>query len=335
MSFYDDDKKGYVCVDPKIQKEVKEKAAKIGGEEFVMDLGDGYKVVNLVSWDKAEKEEAEIGRLSGFMRELTKYDYEYGEKYVCYACPGKDENDNIQFYDAMGNVSHIYAIHDEHDKPSAIMLIRNGFLKEFKVKEPSVENLSHVRKFAECLNKAYVDTFLKLFVDGDKCNAPEGFVIRGNSMHRNTMGQSIITYHDCLSKGGRVFPDLSKVIVEGDLDVSNSNLYSLEKMPEKITGSFDCSGNKLKNLKGGPKEVGKHYNCSHNPIKDYGDIPGKLKEMFIFEHYYYYKEYDAEHSCWKGGWETECVGPNMDVTCTPAWKLEFADRIYGKSHNHG
>ena len=64
MSFYDDEKKGYVCVDPKIQKEVKEKAAKIGGEEFVMDLGDGYKVVNLVDWDKAEKEEAEIASSS-------------------------------------------------------------------------------------------------------------------------------------------------------------------------------------------------------------------------------------------------------------------------------
>ena len=50
---------------------------------------------------------------------------------------------------------------------------------------------------------------------------------------------------------------------------------------------------------------------------------------------YYYKEYDSEHSCWKGGWKTECIGPNMDVTCTPAWKLEFADRIYGKSHNRG
>ena len=335
MSFYDDEKEGYVYADPKIQKEIKEQAAKIGGEEFVMDLGDGYKVVNLVDWDKAEKEEAEVGYLSGFMRERTVYDYEDGGKYMCYAGSGKDENGNILFYDARGMVSHIYAIHDEHEKPSAIMLIRNGFLKEFKVKEPSVENLSHVRKFAEYLNKAYVDTFLKLFVDGNKCNAPEDFVIRGDSVHRNTMGQSIITYYDCLSKGGRVFPDLSKVIVEGDLDVSNSNLSSLKGMPKKITGNFNCSGNKLKNLKGGPKEVGKHYNCSHNPIKDYGDMPSKLKEMLIFEHYYYYKEYDAEHSCWKGGWKTECIGPNMDVTCTPAWKLEFADRIYGKSHNRG
>jgi len=255
---------GYIVrlVDPKIQKEARKAAAAIGGEEFVMDLGDGYKVVNLVDWNKAEKEENEVGGLNELERERIDMDADEMEWVCIKGGPFKNENGDIQFKDAHGKIFQIYAVHDKHGNPSAVMYIIDGVLQEFRVKEPSEKNLLHVRELAKYLNKAHLRSFLKLFVD-DKgnCSAPENFIVKTgpNDGHIHGRAVDIPSNYTIYSP----IPDLSKIIIEGDLKIWG-DLSSLKKMPKKITGSFDCSYNKLKNLRGGPKEVGKDYICTNN-----------------------------------------------------------------------
>ena len=77
--------------------------------------------------------------------------------------------------------------------------------------------------------------------------------------------------------------------VDGNFDISDNELISLEGSPTKVTGNFHCFKNEISSLKGSPKEVGgsfivlknnisslkyspsivkEDYVCSHNPIKD-------------------------------------------------------------------
>jgi len=48
----------------------------------------------------------------------------------------------------------------------------------------------------------------------------------------------------------------------GDLDLTDQELESLEGSPSYVEGSFYCSGNPLSSLEGGPKYVEKSYDCS-------------------------------------------------------------------------
>jgi hypothetical protein len=78
-------------------------------------------------------------------------------------------------------------------------------------------------------------------------------------------------------------------VVDGNFDISDNELISLEGCPTKVTGNFHCFKNEISSLKGSPKEVGgsfivlknniaslkyspsivkEDYVCSHNPIKD-------------------------------------------------------------------
>jgi|GEM_PF-2727121 len=274
-------KVGYIVnlVDPKIQEEARKEAAAIGGEEFVMDLGDEYKVVNLVDWDKAEKEENEVGGLNELDRDRIDMDADEMEWVCVKGGPFKNENGDIQFKDAHGKIFQIYAVHDKHGNPSAVMFIRDGVLQEFRVKEPSEKNLLHVRELAKYLNKAHLRSFLKLFVD-DKgnCSAPENFIVKTGPNHGHVHGGAVdLPYNYTIYRPiYSPIPDLSKIIIEGDLDVSWQHFDSLERMPKEITGSFNCSHNELGSLKGGPKKVGKHYNCSHNKLGSLKDGPEEV-----------------------------------------------------------
>ena len=72
--------------------------------------------------------------------------------------------------------------------------------------------------------------------------------------------------------------------VEGDFDISNNELTSLEGSPKKVSGSFLAHKNELTSLKGGPKEVGGSFIVLHNNITSLQNAPTLVKEDFICSH---------------------------------------------------
>ena len=325
------------CVDEEIQKQAKKAAAKIGGEELVMDLGDGSKVVNVVDLKKVKEAEAKFGDFISVPHRYEWYDYEYREDYVSYSCPGIDKNGKIQLYDAAWHAFQCYAVKDKHGDYSAIMLIRDGSLQEFRVKEASEENLSHVRKVAEHLNKANQNVLCQLFID-DKgnCSAPKGFVIKNVPDLYGCFGSGVSRFLGEFPVKDGFFPDLSDVIVEGSLDVSFHDLKSLKGIPKEITENFKCSSNRLQSLKDGPQKVGGEYDCIFNQINNFDDLDCDIGGDFVFDHDWYHEWYDpdtqtVEHC---SGRAPERISHCMSMREEP-WKLELARKIYGKSHNRG
>lgn len=57
-------------------------------------------------------------------------------------------------------------------------------------------------------------------------------------------------------------------IINGDFDISDNELTTLEGCPEEVTGDFLCSTNFLNSLERGPKIVRGHYHCSNNDLFD-------------------------------------------------------------------
>uniref|UniRef100_UPI0040489CD3 hypothetical protein n=1 Tax=Aliarcobacter sp. TaxID=2321116 RepID=UPI0040489CD3 len=73
-------------------------------------------------------------------------------------------------------------------------------------------------------------------------------------------------------------------IVEGDFDISDNQLTSLEGCPKKVQGSFLAYKNELSSLKGGPKEVDGSYIVLHNNITSLDYAPSIVKDDFICSH---------------------------------------------------
>lgn len=77
---------------------------------------------------------------------------------------------------------------------------------------------------------------------------------------------------------------LSFNIVEGDFDISDNELTSLEGGPKKVQGSFMCHNNEIFSLKGAPKEVGGSFIVLKNNITSLEHSPTLVKEDFICSH---------------------------------------------------
>lgn len=84
-------------------------------------------------------------------------------------------------------------------------------------------------------------------------------------------------------------PNLSKLpinfnIVEGDFDISENELVSLEGSPVKVGGSFHAHKNELNSLRGGPKEVKGSFVILHNNITSLQNSPTIVKDDYICSH---------------------------------------------------
>ena len=73
-------------------------------------------------------------------------------------------------------------------------------------------------------------------------------------------------------------------IIEGDFDIGDNELTSLEGSPKKVTGSFMAHKNEIFSLKGGPKEVGGSFVILHNNVTSLEHSPSLVKEDFICSH---------------------------------------------------
>ena len=69
--------------------------------------------------------------------------------------------------------------------------------------------------------------------------------------------------------------------VNGNFDISDNTLTSLEGSPKKVTGDFLAHKNELHSLKGGPKEVGKNFVILKNNIRSLKYSPSIVKEDYI------------------------------------------------------
>ncbi|PHS59117.1 MAG: hypothetical protein COB17_00875 [Sulfurimonas sp.] len=62
------------------------------------------------------------------------------------------------------------------------------------------------------------------------------------------------------------YGDLSGTVYEGNMDISNKGLTSLEGMPKEIIGSLICYGNNLKTLEGMPQKIGSYCLVPRNQL---------------------------------------------------------------------
>ncbi|PLY06109.1 MAG: hypothetical protein C0625_10790 [Arcobacter sp.] len=72
--------------------------------------------------------------------------------------------------------------------------------------------------------------------------------------------------------------------VDGDFDISDNVLTSLEGSPKKVGGNFSAYKNELTSLKGGPKEVGKNFVILKNNIRSLEHSPSIVNEDYICSH---------------------------------------------------
>jgi len=72
--------------------------------------------------------------------------------------------------------------------------------------------------------------------------------------------------------------------VDGDFDISNNELVTLEGSPRTVQGDFLAFKNEIGSLKGGPKEVGGSFIILKNNISSLKHSPALVKEDFICSH---------------------------------------------------
>ncbi len=72
--------------------------------------------------------------------------------------------------------------------------------------------------------------------------------------------------------------------VDGDFDISENELVSLEGSPKKVGGSFLAHKNELNSLRGGPKEVKGSFIILHNNITSLLNSPTMVKGDYICSH---------------------------------------------------
>lgn len=73
-------------------------------------------------------------------------------------------------------------------------------------------------------------------------------------------------------------------IVNGNFDISDNELISLEGCPTKVTGNFHCFKNEISSLKGSPKEVGGSFIVLKNNISSLKYSPSIVKEDYVCSH---------------------------------------------------
>lgn len=73
-------------------------------------------------------------------------------------------------------------------------------------------------------------------------------------------------------------------VVDGNFDISDNELVSLEGSPTKVTGNFHCFKNEISSLKGSPKEVGGSFIVLKNNIASLKYSPSIVKEDFVCSH---------------------------------------------------
>lgn len=106
--------------------------------------------------------------------------------------------------------------------------------------------------------------------------------------YRIRTGRYVIREDGLIDVNGDVnisFTDLKKLpltfgVVTGDFNCSSNKLITLKGCPSIVGGSFNCYGNSLKSLEGGPKEVFVGYFCHENALTSLKGAPRIINGNF-------------------------------------------------------
>jgi len=80
------------------------------------------------------------------------------------------------------------------------------------------------------------------------------------------------------------YGDLSGQVYNGNIDISDMGISSLEGSPMVVEGDFNCSWNDLTTLEDGPKFVTGKYDCSNNMLTSLESSPVYLKDSIDCSH---------------------------------------------------
>lgn len=232
---------------------------------------------------------------SNFIEDLTGGPITVGHDYICY---GNKLTDLENIADEIGwdlitdiRLNHVTSSHDEENN----VWRYKGSEVVAHIYKPLVE-LSNIDDINRWLRKHDISNF---------------HILKDNSVDVN----GDVHLSDKLSNLIKL--PLQFNIVDGNFDISDNELVSLEGSPRKVTGNFHCYKNEISSLKGSPKEVGgsfivlknniislkyspsivkEDYVCSHNPIKDleglktvHGAVFTGVKLDNVKSHKYIYK----------------------------------------------
>lgn len=76
-------------------------------------------------------------------------------------------------------------------------------------------------------------------------------------------------------------PDMSHVVLKGNLFINGNNLTSLHGMPKVVTGCINAEENPLETLEGCPKIIGRELTCSNTRLKNLKGAPEALETLTI------------------------------------------------------
>ena len=80
------------------------------------------------------------------------------------------------------------------------------------------------------------------------------------------------------------YGDLTGQTYEGDIDVNDLNLTSLEGSPKVINGNFFCYNNQLTSLEGSPEVINGSFFCYNNQLTSLTGSPEVIEGHFACEH---------------------------------------------------
>jgi hypothetical protein len=90
--------------------------------------------------------------------------------------------------------------------------------------------------------------------------------------------------------------------INGDFDISNNMLESLENSPEYLSGSFYCHDNKITSFEYSPKYIGENFDFSDNNILNFDFFPEYVG--------YVYNKYDGLNPIKE---ITDLIGQRKDI----------------------
>jgi hypothetical protein len=70
-------------------------------------------------------------------------------------------------------------------------------------------------------------------------------------------------------------------IVDGDMNISNGGLKSLEGSPKHVRGNFICKNNKITNLTGCPETIDGSFDISYNSLTDIENGPKQVGKGYF------------------------------------------------------
>ena len=102
--------------------------------------------------------------------------------------------------------------------------------------------------------------------------------VDSNGVYKDRNGASRL---DLSNSNLHDLPNISDIIINGNLDVSNNKLKNLVGAPNKVV-YLNAFGNQIDTLVGSPQEI-RMINVGHNNLKSFKGISPKVKDVYAYD----------------------------------------------------